>query len=309
MQNLKHLNDISDETFNGFLKELSFPSKRFMVRVRELLSEQGVVLTSKSLKESFVSFLNIGDVDSKSDPLLHYLRENEDKYEKQIIRFVAEMQCYFFRLNSMIHKEINNKEEKEVIFSTLYDTLENTLLQLGYTFRSTEFAQQVEQQLSDLIYLNYVSERKLQPNIISTISFLQDMLKKLAERGSVSKKFQNESTQIRWIHSAFKIDFHNINQLEKEKLKIDWNNLNELANWLLFLKKYCIVYNHDNNKQLYDWVIAHVSYNGQSFSKGATIYRSLKDSMKKRQGTEGKYWCLDDNKQLKIKYAPHKGRV
>ena len=57
MQSLKKINDISDETLIWFLKKLSFTSKRFMEKVRKASKEQGVVISSKSLKQSFVSYI------------------------------------------------------------------------------------------------------------------------------------------------------------------------------------------------------------------------------------------------------------
>ncbi len=116
MQSLKLINDISDETFNRFLKELSFPTKRFIVKVREVFLEQGIVLTTKSLKESIVSFFTTGEVESKSDPLLQYLSENEDKYVNELIRFIAEIQAYFFRLNSVTQKVIKNNLPQKATF-------------------------------------------------------------------------------------------------------------------------------------------------------------------------------------------------
>ncbi|MFN6014293.1 MAG: hypothetical protein ACK47F_06365 [Flavobacteriales bacterium] len=310
MQSLKLINDISDETFNRFLKELSFPTKLFIVKVREVFLEQGIVLTTKSLKESIVSFFTTGEVESKSDPLLQYLSENEDKHVKELIRFIAEMQSYFFRLNSVTQKVIKNKSNKEEIFSTLYDTIEDTLIQLGYTYRTTEFSQQVEQQLSDLIYMNFVPERKLEPNQIATKYFLQDMLNKLANEGFISEEFKNEQTQFRWIHGAFYIDIHNINQLEKESLKIDWNHLTDLADWLLYLKDSCVKYPYEDNKRLLEWVIQYVTVKKQEFSKGTTSYTSLRRTLRERRKNLGVYFTLDKNKLFKIqKGSPPPSRI
>lgn len=186
-----------------------------------------------------------------------------------------------------------------------YKIIQNVLLNRGNSFKSTEFSEKVDQQLSYLIDCNKTPLRVLQPNQIATNFFLQDMLDKLAIKGYISKKFKNEQAQTNWIHKAFNVEFHYTNQHEKDILKIDWNNLNSLADWLLFLKKSCIVYNHKNNKQLLDWVLEHVVYKGKNFSKGSTNYESLIRSIKIRKKQEGLYFSVDEKKLFQIKYIPH----
>ncbi len=301
MQSLKLINEISDETFNRFLKEFSFPSKRFMVKVRKELKAKGVLITTKELKKSFISF---EDLENSSDSLLVYLRENQGRFGGEIHRFFYEMQLHFFYLNALAQNVNKSKSFKKKYFRALYELLQSILINGGFTFRSNEYVIKVEKQLLELIQSNLTPERVLQPNEIATTFFFQNMLNKLADKGYISKEFKNGQTLTYWLNRAFHLDFYTESQPEYSQLKISWNNLNHLADWLLFLKKFCIEYEHKNNKQLYDWVIEHVSYNGKNFSRGSTNFESLIRAIKIRKKQEGLYFSIDQKRLFQIKYTP-----
>lgn len=298
MQGLKIINEISDETFNDFLKRFSFRTKRFMAQVRKELKEKDIVLTTSALKNSFIQ---IGDIENTDDPMLVFLKENEDKFNQEIHRFFNEMPSHFYHLNALVQTTLKNKAAKKEYFENLYEKLERNLIESGFTFFSTEYTQQFQKQLLELRQSNLTPEKVLQPNDLASIIFLQDMVNKLANVDYISKEFKKEETQTYWLHRAFNVHFYFECQLENFQLKINWNNLNNLADWLLFLKKSCIVYDYKDNKQLLDWVIEHVSYKGQEFSKGAKNYKSLVRAIKFRKKYIGYYFMIDKNNMLKIK--------
>jgi len=224
-----------------------------------------------------------------------FLKENEDQFGESIVNWMKELELQFFYYTAFAQTKIQNKAVKRKYFETLHKTIESILIQLGESFRSTDYAQKVEQQLLDLIYSNLTPNGILQPKENISNHFLRDMLGKLAKNGFISSEFKNEQTQINWIHGAFNVDFYTDNQLNNFQLKINWDNLNNLADWLLFLKNSCIVYEHENNKQLLDWVIEHTTYKKQEFSRGSKIYESLIRSIKLRKKFIGNYMKIDQN--------------
>ena len=298
MENLKIINDISDKSFNELLNRLSFKSKRFMSTVRKELREKGIDLTTKVLKQSFISFQ---DFENTNDPLLVFLKENENQYGDDVSRWLNELRLQFFYYTAFAQTRIKNKAVKREYFETLHKTIESLLIQGGESFRSTDYAQKVEQQLLDLIYTNLTPDRVLQPRENISVQFLKDMFIKLAEEGFISPNFKDEQTQIDWIDRAFNFDFHNKNQLEKESVKIDWYQLTDLADWLLFLKESCVIYEYKEKTLLFDWVIEHVSIKKNKFIKHSKSYVNLERTYRERKKLIGVYFTIDENQRFKIR--------
>jgi hypothetical protein len=298
MENLSKINDISDKSFNELLNRLSIKSKRFMSMVRKEIREKGIDLTTKVLKQSLISFK---DFENTNDTLLVFLKENEDQYGEDVSRWLNELSLQFFYYTAFAQTRIKNKAFKREYFEALYKTIESVLIQSGESFRSTEYAQKVEQQLLDLIYTNLTPDRVLQPRENISVDFFKDMFMKLAEEGFISQNFKDEQTQIDWIYSAFNFEFHNKNQFEKKSLKIDWHKLTDLADWLLFLKESCVIYEYKEKTLLFDWVIKHVSINNKKFVKHSKSYDSLERTYRERKKMIGEFFTIDENKRFDIR--------
>jgi hypothetical protein len=298
MESLKMINEISDETFNDFLSRLSFNSKRFLCKVQAAFKEKGIVLTTKDMKQSFISFL---DYENTKDFLIVFLKENEDRYSENILSFMKELERIFFYYPAFVQTNIPNKAVRGEMLETYYKTIESALIQLGETYSSTNHTIKVKKQLLSLINANVTPARVLQLKECISVFFVQDMIGKLAQAAYISDEYKNELHQVNWIYRAFNVEFYIDNQQNHFQCKINWNNLNHLSDWLLFLKNSCIVYDYKNNKQLLDWVIEHVTYKKQEFSKGSTTYKSLIRSIKLRKDYIDFHFTMDNNKLFKMR--------
>jgi hypothetical protein len=299
--NKEIFNEISDETLNNAIRALNYSSKKLLAFIRIYFRENNIRYSYNDLKKSISSpdELALG-----KDTFIQSLFTNSVFSQTDIQGFMNDIGRLFYSLNADAENVLDNKAEKREYFETLYSLIKTYLIRCGYSLESNETVQNFIKQILELIHLNQTPVNVLDTTKIATIHFLQEMLSVLANVNYISKEFKNAETQTRWIRRAFHFDYYVELDLNYFQLKIDWNNLYNLADWLLFLKTKCIVYKHKDNKQLLDWVIAHVTYKQKEFSKGSKHYESLIRSIKYRKDFVNVYFTLDENGSFTLKNYP-----
>ena len=298
MISLKIIDELSEDTFNNFLKNLSFLSKRFMVNVRKEMKEKDISLNSKDLKHSIVLFLKS---EQQNDPLFKLIDENQDRLGEGFKEWLKDLQKMVFYYSSLAQNGIENKAKRKEYFEMLFKLIESILIQGGESFNSTDYSQKVEKQLLALIQSNLTPKNVFQPKEGISVFFLQDMVRKLADSNYISPEFKKEQNSILWINRAFNVNFYSGHHPQSFQLKINWNKLVDLADWLWFLIKSCVEYNFTNNKQLYNWVVENVRLNGNEYSKGTEKYDNLLRTIRSRRDYIGYIFTIDENGLFKIK--------
>lgn len=289
MEIQKIISKLPDDAIEKFIQEnLSEESKDIILKLKESSERQGETLTIKSILLEYIEFtMNEG---SKKSWLLNFNVPDEnssDSYaqakDEKLDKMIAELMTGFHKTMANFNQEKSSKILKKNYFLALYETIENILIQMGYTFQKTDKLKKLSIQLQELIVQNTGDTKKLQPREDLKVETVMEMLTKLANRKIISKEFNKPEIQLKWINKAF--DFiHSYDAKPQDALIIiDWKNHVHLADWLLFLKENYIDYSFRDNKQLLEWVRINHSYNGEPYSTDTTQYASLKRNLRNRK--------------------------
>jgi hypothetical protein len=289
MEIQKILSEFDEGAFNLDIKDsISYESKRFLVELRDNFRKENLEFTTKSILTQLIAFAK--NEDSKRSWLLNSIVDEENLNDSEIHsnneilgNLIAEVFSVLFRKMAYFNQQKSTKILKRNYYLSLYEGIENSLIQMGYTFQKTEKLKKLSVQLKQLIVQNTVIEKKLQPKEGITIETMMDMLTILSNRKIISKEFNKPEIQLKWINKA--IDFiHGYDANPQDALLIiDWKSHVHLADWLLFLKENYIDYSFSDNKQLLEWVRMNHSYNGEPYLTDNTHYASLKRNLRNRK--------------------------
>jgi hypothetical protein len=303
MEILKLLNELSAKTLNAFYHEnISDEDKQFIEEIKKELQAKGYSFNLVNVKESIIRLLQDNNY---KDGFIDYIfiTENQNPSEK-VNRFFQIMLKGIFQLFSEAQTSIDNKAFKKEYYETQYKTAESIMIQTGKSIQSLEILSEYMNLLKELIETNSTSEIILHPKQFTSPSFFQHMIGKLVEAKFISEEFKNDNTQINWIKRAFHVEFYVKHRLENFQLKINWNNQSRLADWLLFLKEYCVVYENEDNKKLLDWLVLNVKYKNEDISKDSSVYKSIKRALRKRKNGVTKNMFIDNNGLFNYKKNP-----
>lgn len=302
MEIQKKINGLRDDVIEEFIQEyLSEESKDIILKLKESSKRRGETLTIKSILLEFIEFAK--NEGSKNSWLLNFIVPDENSTDSDVKakdeklgNMMAELMTGLLKKMANFNQEKSSKILKKNYFLALYETIENFLIQMGYTFQTTDKLKKLSIQLQELIVQNTGDAKKLQPKEDLKVETVMDMLTKLANRKIISKEFNKPEIQLKWINKAF--DFiHSYDAKPQDVLIIiDWKNHVHLADWLLFLKENYIDYSFRDNKQLLEWVRINHSYNGEPYSTDTTQYASLKRNLRNRKNFISNCMYVEDGR-------------
>ena len=302
MEIQKKINGLRDDVIEEFIQEyLSEESKDIILKLKESSKRRGETLTIKSILLEFIEFAK--NEGSKNSWLLNFIVPDENSTDSDVKakdeklgNMMAELMTGLLKKMANFNQEKSSKILKKNYFLALYETIENFLIQMGYTFQTTDKLKKLSIQLQELIVQNTGDAKKLQPKEDLKVETVMEMLTKLANRKIISKEFNKPEIQLKWINKAF--DFiHSYDAKPQDALIIiDWKNHVHLADWLLFLKENYIDYSFRDNKQLLEWVRINHSYNGEPYSTDTTQYASLKRNLRDRKKFISDYMYVQDGR-------------
>jgi hypothetical protein len=285
----KILSEFNEGAFNLDIKDsLSYESKRFLVELRDNFRKEDLEFTTIAILTQLIDFAK--NEDSKKSWHSNFITNDKNSNDSNVQangeklgNLIAEIFGGWLRKVAYFNQQKSTKVLKRNYYLSLYEEIEFTLIQMGYTFQKTEKLKKLALQLRQLIVQNTVTGKKLQPKEGITIEIMMDMLTILANRAIISIEFIKPEIQLKWINKA--IDFmHGYDASPHDALLIiDWKSHVHLADWLLFLKENYIDYSHSDNKQLLEWVRMNHSYNGEPYLADQTQYASLKRNLRNRK--------------------------
>lgn len=285
---LRMISDLDDKTFTKFLKNsFSNKSKRFLVQIKREAVSKGIDLNIAAIKAALIEF--ILNMDITKNEFLNLFLENKHMDADSFDRLLTEMIYGLKALNASGQKVKKNELQKKEHFENIRRNIEGTLIHFDRTFESIEPFKQIRSQLDNLIIYNLTLEKKFELKSKVTVNNIVRMLNKLAKDKRISEDFKVRKTQFIWIYRAFYFSEHTNFLSDHLNTKLNFSKYNELADWLLQLKTYYIRYNGNDNKELLDWVIDHITIKGKEFERSSINYESLKRNLRNRKDLVSKF--------------------
>ena len=302
MEIQKILSEFDEGAFNRDIKDsVSYESKRFLVELRDNFRKENLEFTTEAILTQLIDLAK--NEESKRSWFLNSIVNEENSNDSEIHsnnemlgNLIAEVFSVLLRKMAYFNQQKSTKILKRNYYLSLYEGIEYSLIQMGYTFQKTEKLKKLSVQLNQLIVQNTVVEKKLQPKEGITIENMMEMLTKLSKRKIISKEFNKPEIQLKWINKA--IDFiHGYDANPQDaSLIIDWKSHVHLADWLLFLKENYIDYTFRDNKHLLEWVRINHSYNGEPYLTDNIYYASLKRNLRNRKNYISDYLYVQDGR-------------